>query len=307
MAGTSTGHASASLVGARITRECTYVPGYMKGDKPINPKIYIPVAINDRRGEVSFFNLTAWGDKITQLFAHYLRKGKEMHFLNLRHSTFRWQMTNKEGQPLLNADGTPLMFDRPSYVVVEFIWGSDSNGIMEADHQLALQEIQAGIRGPNWRTMGHPDNVNWKAREAARVAQPYQGGPTYGYAIVSKRSLAIAATNAYVPAGVAPAEMVAIPPGAGAPPTTIVAPTASIPTVGTVTYESLIAGGWTDAQIMADARYAVLKKAHDTILANNAALIANTVTPAPPPPVAVVVPAPTMVEPAEYVVAPSSF
>ena len=68
MAGTSTGYSSANFIGARITRPCTYVPGYKKGDKDVNPKIYVPIAVNSRDGKVSFYNLTAWGDKITKLF-----------------------------------------------------------------------------------------------------------------------------------------------------------------------------------------------------------------------------------------------
>jgi len=278
MAGTSSGFACASLIGARVTRPCTYVPGYIKDGKAVSPKIYIPVAVNSRDGRVSYYNLTAWGDKITQLFANYLRKGKEMHFINARHTTYRWQMTNKDGQPLLENDGTPLMTDRSSYVVAEFIWGSDSNDIMLADEEQARLEVTNGLRGPNWRTMGHPDNLAWKAREKARVSQPYQGGPRYGHAEVSKRSLAFQASNAYVPVQ-SQAGVQNIPAGGTPPPpvTTIVSPGATTPAVGQVTYESLIAAGWIDAQIMADPRFAVLKTAHDAMMAAQANPLANTV------------------------------
>jgi len=279
MGGTSTGFSCASLIGARVTRPCTYVPGYQKGDKVVSSKIYIPVAINSRDGKTSFMTLTAWGDKIAQLFAHYLRKGKEMHFINARHANFKWQMTTKEGTPVLNNDGTALEFDRPSYVVTDFIWGSDSNDIMIADEKLAMTEVAQGLRGPNWKTLGHPDNLAYKAREAQRVAQPYMGGPTFGHAEVSKASLAAQANNAYVPVqNLGGVQNIPVDANGNAVATTIVNPNTTQPKVGNVTYESLIAAGWTEAQILADSRFAVLKTAHDALLAQNALLN----TPAPP-------------------------
>jgi len=289
MAGTSTGYASVSLIGARVTRPCTFVPGYQKPDgNKVNAKIYIPVAINTLNGEVSYFQLTAWGDKIASLFAHYLRKGKEMHFIDARLTTFKWQMTTKEGTPVTNNDGTPLMFDRPSIVVTQFLWGSDSNDIIQADEQQAMLEVSQGLRGPNWKVPGHPDNIAWKAREKARVSQPYQGGPTFGYADVSKRSLQAQAQNAYLLAGNAGmmANAVNMAQPGGMPsinPATVVASNATAPNVGGVTYEQLIGAGWNEAQIMADPRYAVLKTAHDAMVKANAGRNAGIITPPPPP------------------------
>jgi len=289
MAGGNTGIATINLIGARITRPCTYVPGYTKPDgNKIMDKIYIPVAINTLDGKTSYYQLTAWGDKIAPLFAHYLRKGKEMHFLNARVTTFKWQMTTKEGTPVNNNDGTPLLYDRPGIVVRDFLWGADSDEIIAQDAQTAMLEVQQGLRGPNWKIPGHPDNINWKAREKARVSQPYQGGPTFGYAEVSKKSLNAQSQNAYNTGNNTPQQpqfqqvtppqnmqqlfQHFTPPQAQQfiPPQQITpSATGAKPNVNGITYEQLIASGWTDPQIMANPQYAVLKTAHDAVVRTN--------------------------------------
>lgn len=293
MPGTSSGLGFASFIGCRLLRECVYVPGYNNGQKTLDPKIYIPVAVNSKEGKRSIFQLTAWGDKITSLFAHYLRTGKEMHFLNCVLTTFPWQQTSKEGTLQTNDDGSPLMFDRFSFVVKSFVWGSDSAKTIEADLLLAQQEVAQGLRGPNWNIPGHADNIAWRASVKAKASMPYQGGEMYGYARVSKAALNAQATNAYMLAG-----------AQGTMANNINAVTNGMPTVNAAsvaanvaplnvngyTYDSLIAAGATREQILANPQFAVLVTAHD-IAANNPAMVNPSVLPVTTAPTAPINPA----------------
>ncbi len=265
MSGSSTGHISVGIFGARVSRELIYVPGYQKPGQQADgqvetrqAKIYIPVAVNDLRGKTSFLTLTCWGDKASALLAHYCRKGKEMHFYNAVLSTYKWAVTTKEGQPVMNADGSRLEEDRMSITVRGWLWGEDSNDMKAQDEQKAMMEVQQGLRGPNWKVMNHPDRIAWLNAEKAKVNQAYvPGSPTFGHAVVSKKALARMGGNAY---GGAPMNQ---PAAAGMFNNgSIVSPNASTPNVNGVTYMSLKGQGMTDEQILANPMYAPLVTAH---------------------------------------------
>lgn len=285
MPGLSRGITSITIIGARVARALTFVPGYPKpGAGPNNavqPKCFIPVAVNPVRGNnASFFTITAWGPKVTQFFCNYLEPGKEIHFIDASVSTYKAQITDKAGNLLNNPDSTPLEIDKFSITCNKFLMGSDSADMIAREDQVAMAEIAQGLRGPNWKVPNHPDRVAFLARMKQIMEQPYvPGSPTYGKANVSKKALAMMGNNAYNPAGY-PA---GYPGGTG----TIVDPNASVPNVGGITYDMLIKGGWTDPQIAANPQYAVLKVAHDKLMAAGAAITgggAGTFVPPPPAP-----------------------
>lgn len=261
MAGSSNGKATTNIIGARVTRKLIYTPGYAKAGAGQNgrvpDKVYIPVAVNPLNGDASFMTLTLWGDKISPIFCHYVRPGKEIHFLNAELRTFKSPMTSKQGRPFMNEDGTPATYDRMSITVREFIWGEDSEDTKTEDAKIAAIEIQQNKRPMNWNVKGHPERQAWLSYEQARISQPYTGGPTFGYADVNKKSLVASGYNAY-----ANPSMINNMSGG------MVDKNAGVPNVNGVTYD-MLKNVWkmTDEQIMANPMYAPLKIAHDTLVA----------------------------------------
>lgn len=281
MAGSSVGIVTGSLIGARVTRNLIFVPPYVKPGttERVKAKVYIPVAINPLKGEPSYYTLTLWGDKVAPLFAWNVRKGKEMHFIDAEFSTFKANMTTKEGTQLFNNDATPATYDRLSITVRKFLWGADSADMIAQEALIAQAEIAQGKRPANWNVQGHPERTAWLNHLRARAAVPYTGGPTYGYADVSKKSIQhMVNANAHMINNM----------GGG-----MVDANASVPNVGGMTYDRLKNEfKMTDEAIAAHPLYGVLKVAHDLMASKAAAPIWTPGAPAntgavwtPPPPV----------------------
>lgn len=143
----------------------------------VNAYMNIPSKANDGKGRNESISLTCWG-KGADILALCLTRGKEFNAICDLHVYQGRVFVND--QPLIGQDGNPIMTKKYSYTIRQFDLGNDS-------FKHIMNEIQLGIRGPNWWMQGHQDYENFRALLKARMTVAYDPNmDTYGFADVRK-------------------------------------------------------------------------------------------------------------------------
>jgi len=184
MAGSKNGFVKTTLVGGRVgateKNPLRYTPAHRTPDgRLVSARLEIPMFVNEYGSkEPDAYKVVAWGGR-ADMFAKSLSKGKEMNFYLTSKSYFR-KIYNNQNQIVMQPDGiTPITVRQLSFTIRDFTWGADSNAQVEA-------ELAAQIRKAGWDTPGTPAHAEWMAKLEARKNMFYQGGDSYGYAVVKQ-------------------------------------------------------------------------------------------------------------------------
>ena len=235
MSGSARSLSISMFSGLRVA-STNYTPEYSKNGVNVSAKLNINAFMNiasranggEGRNEAVPF--TVWG-KLANICAISMSPGKEFHCIAQLHvyngRVFAPSVNNQPGQPILGPDGQPLMTKKFSYTIQMLTFGEESN-------KHIANEIQAGVRPPNWNVAGHPENLQWKEQLKLRQSTQFNPSlPTFGYARVYMPQGA--GIGAYIPnAAPAQAPTIAAPVADtaaavaatfAAQPTTVVAPT----------------------------------------------------------------------------------
>ena len=181
MAGSKNGFVKTVMVGGRIgateKNPMRYTPAHRAPDgRLVSARLEIPVFVNEYGSkEPDGYKLVAWGGR-ADMFAKSLSKGKEMNFFLTSKSYFR-KVYNNQNAIVQNPDGTALTVRQISYTIRDFTWGADSEAQVSA-------EIVAQIRKPGWNDPTLPAHAEWLQKLKNRALLFYQGGNTFGYAVV---------------------------------------------------------------------------------------------------------------------------
>jgi hypothetical protein len=183
MAGTRSGFVKTTMAGGRIgsneKNPMRYTPAHRAPDgRLVSSRLEMTVIVNEYGAkEPDAYKVIAWGGR-ADMFAKSLSKGKEMHFFLTSKSYFK-KVYNNQNTIALNPDGTPITVRALSYTIRDFTYGADSNAQVNG-------EIAAGIRKVGWDDPKHPAHAEWLTKLSARKALFYQGGATFGYAVVKQ-------------------------------------------------------------------------------------------------------------------------
>jgi hypothetical protein len=91
---------------------------------------------------------------------------------------FNPSINGQPGTPAVDTFGKQLMTKKTSYTIQMLTFGEEAN-------KHITNEIQAGIRLPEWDKAGHPDQLHWKETLALRQKIVFDPRlPTFGYARV---------------------------------------------------------------------------------------------------------------------------
>ena len=164
----------------------------------ISNRLTVPVLVNEKNQETPFnMVVTVWG-KLADICAKSLSPGRE---INMILEPKQYQSNYKQGgQPVL-INNEPLTITNMSYTVKEIKFGAES-----ARH--IASEIARGIRGVNWYTPGHQDNITLNERRKQVNNMSYTPGiATFGYAHIvgTTAPAAIQTPAAQTPAAQTPA------------------------------------------------------------------------------------------------------
>jgi len=221
--------------------------GYTDGEGVEQPGKNVPIRITFWNGKNA-----KDGKGLADIAAKCVSVGKELS------AAFRMDHFEKRlflnGIPQVDNLGQPIKI--PSYgflIKSDLQWGADSANVVA--QEVANWQGQSNFfsRPPQWNVQNTADNEAWKLVVATRMATPYNGEATYGYArVIIPEGATIVNKSGQPIAQQAPVSNIP------APPASVPAPPA--PTAGP-TYEQLIAAGWTALQIAGQAEYAHLKPA----------------------------------------------
>lgn len=161
MAGSSRGIMTCMMAGLRVASRPTYIPGYMKNGKAVSQQLKITAFLNNGKNDKrTVFELQVWG-KYADSVAHSLTVGKEFH-ATCRIDSYKARVWNKNGELMINPDGSPVMVTKHSYVVKALSYGDESE-------KYIADEIAANKRPANWNDKGAGEEA-WKAALARRAA-----------------------------------------------------------------------------------------------------------------------------------------
>jgi hypothetical protein len=176
--GTSYGSGLTVFEGLRVAGETLYIPDITDaGGKTTNRHIRIPVYMNERRSDrPNRFSLTGWG-KLADVCANLLAVGTEFN-CKCRPNSYQGRVFDRNGQPLLYPDGSPITTEKVSFsIVMDFKIIADSRKTIEA-------EIAAGKRPMNWDDGGAGQEAWRQARKVMAAQQYVPGSTTFGHARV---------------------------------------------------------------------------------------------------------------------------
>jgi len=171
---------SSSFGGLRVASN-NYFPAHSKNGKNVSQRCTINAFMNiadrsnDGQGRNDVIQLTAWG-KLGDTCAKSMSPGKEFN-CNAKLKTYEARVFHND-QPITAPDGTLIMVRKVGFSITELTFGDES-----AKH--IANEIQAGIRPPDWNMVGSAGYVAWREllkRRNALVFDPTQ--PVFGYAKV---------------------------------------------------------------------------------------------------------------------------
>jgi hypothetical protein len=164
----------------------SYTPAHSKNGKNISAKLVVNAFMNiaskanagEGRNEAVPF--TIWG-KLADICAKSMSPGKEFNCHAQLHvymgRVFMPSLVpGTPGQQINDSTGQPVLTKKFSYTIDRLTFGEESN-------KHILNEIQAGVRPPDWNVAGTPGQAAWKAQLQTRQAIQFDPNlPTFGYA-----------------------------------------------------------------------------------------------------------------------------
>jgi len=180
MAGSARSLQSSNFSGLRVASSI-YYPAHSKNGVnvsqrcTINAFMNIASKANDGEGRNDVIQLTAWG-KLGDVCAKSMSPGKEFH-CGAKLKTYDARVFFND-QPMTYPDGTLITVRKVGFSITELTFGEES-----AKH--IANEIQAGIRPPDWNLAGAAGYATWRETLKKRntlVFDPAQ--PVFGYAKV---------------------------------------------------------------------------------------------------------------------------
>lgn len=180
MAGSARSLQSSNFSGLRVASSI-YYPAHSKNGVnvsqrcTINAFMNIASKANDGEGRNDVIQLTAWG-KLGDVCAKSMSPGKEFH-CGAKLKTYDSRVFFND-QPMTYPDGTLITVRKVGFSITELTFGEES-----AKH--IANEIQAGIRPPDWNMAGAAGYAAWRETLKKRntlVFDPTQ--PMFGYAKV---------------------------------------------------------------------------------------------------------------------------
>ena len=182
------GKAKGFFIGSRIGNRLEWFPPFRNaGGKDVSSRLRVPIAVNDRFGNTSWFDLVAWDNRADSL-AHHLSQGKEMHFFcnitsdllpvkdnrgNIIYQAALGHEKDAQGNPVAAGTQIPILTTRTSFVIDEWIFGADSR-----DYDAWIQS----------QAVNYPGGLEGLRAEQKRLSQlSYDGrSDRYGMAKVGK-------------------------------------------------------------------------------------------------------------------------
>lgn len=197
--------------------------------------------------------ITAWNGKqaadgkgLADVFAKCVSVGKELSAaLRMDYYMKRLFINN-----VAQTDHTGQPIKVPAYgwlIKSDLQWGADSANVIAQEIANWTGQANFSSRPPQWNVQGTADNEAWKEVVKRRMATLYQGGSTYGYA----RVLLPEGATIVGPTGQPITAQTPVNAGAVPPPPATTGTVPPPPQTPALTYQALLAGGWTDEQIRA--------------------------------------------------------
>lgn len=186
--GRAIGKAHADFIGARVTAESTYTPGYVKADgKKVSARISIPICVNSskgtdqktgEKGRKDYFTVIAWG-KLADICAKALSKGRAIDVF-AQPQTYVTKLKDAQGNLRTDATGQAIEITKTAFVMTEApILGEEADKYVQ-------EEIMTGRRPANWNRTGHPDKEMFRKLMTDWNSVPFNpNSPKYGHAKVS--------------------------------------------------------------------------------------------------------------------------
>lgn len=208
MAGSARSMQNSDFFGLRVA-SCNYFPAHSKNGVnisarcTINAFMNIASRANNGEGQSTVIPLTAWG-KLADVCAKSMSPGKEFHCAaDLKGYEAR---VFHNQQPVVLADGTTLTTNKLGFSITKLLFGEES-----AKH--IANEIQSGIRPPDWNQAGSAGSNAWRETLLKRNALAFDPTqPVFGYAkVILPQGPGI---GAYTPQAAPAAAFVASPAGA---------------------------------------------------------------------------------------------
>ena len=182
------GFANGSIAGGRVAGQdgrpaMTYIPAHIDASgKTLNQRCTIPIYVNKKNrrdggpGKSDQFMLVAWGP-LADACARSLSNGQAIDCAYVPES-YTGRSYDSEGNPRLEANGTPVNEKKIVFKITTIIFGEESGKVVE-------QEIATGRRPVNWSNKSHPDAQLWITMLTAKQATQYvPGSATFGNARV---------------------------------------------------------------------------------------------------------------------------
>jgi len=209
MAGSARSMQNSDFFGLRVA-SCNYFPAHSKNGVnisarcTINAFMNIASRANGGEGQSTVVPLTAWG-KLADVCAKSMSPGKECH-CGADLKGYEARVFHNQ-QPVVLADGTTLTTNKLGFSITKLLFGEEN-----AKH--IANEIQSGIRPPDWNQAGSAGSNAWRETLQKRNALAFDPTqPVFGYAkVILPQGPGI---GAYAPQA-APAAAFVATPGAGA-------------------------------------------------------------------------------------------
>ena len=206
-----------SLFMARVAATPEFFPGYTKADgTKVGHRCVVRLYVNPvgRKGETGEraelppmkYTVTAWG-KAAEDWAKNASIGKTINYLLVDERQYQSKVYVGD-QPVIQANGEPLMTTRSSYTAIEWFWGDDSAKIIAEDIRLGHRHYgwdgkldvgllqQALAQGGDAAVRGLIQQAGqaaeaWKMKiQERRATQFVPGSSHFGRAIVKQTSSA---------------------------------------------------------------------------------------------------------------------
>lgn len=171
---------NSDFFGLRVA-STNYFPAHSKNGNnvsarcTINAFMNIASRANNGEGQSTVVPLTAWG-KLADVCAKSLSPGKEFH-CSAELKGYEARVFHNQ-QPIVMPDGTTLTTNKLGFSITKLLFGEES-----AKH--IANEIQSGIRPPDWNLAGGAGSNAWRETLQKRntlAFDPTQ--PVFGYAKV---------------------------------------------------------------------------------------------------------------------------
>ena len=180
MAGSARSLQNSTFSGLRVASS-NYYPAHSKNGVnisqrcTINAFMNIASRANNGEGRNDVVQLTAWG-KLADVCAKSMSPGKEFH-CSAKLKTFMARVFHNDA-PVVAPDGTVITTRKIGFSITELTFGEES-----AKH--IANEIQSGIRPPDWNQAGSPGYTTWREKLKLRNALAFDPTqPVFGYAKV---------------------------------------------------------------------------------------------------------------------------